>query len=81
MVAHEAFSVVYSADATEVARLKEFGIDLQAASGQSHHKFAVPSLFVVDRAFKVLWAHADLDYKTRPRSSQILTAIDGLGLE
>jgi peroxiredoxin len=81
LVAHEAFRVVHAADDAATARLKSFGMDLEAASGKTHHKFAIPALFVLDRSFTVRWAHADPDYKVRPRSAQILGAIGGLRLE
>lgn len=65
-------------DEAEFARLKGFGIDLERASGRSHHAIAVPSLFVIDGKGVVRWAHANLDYKVRPSTVQILAAIDGL---
>jgi len=74
--AHEAFGIARTADAAEVAKLKSFGIDIETASGRTHHKFAIPALFLVDRSFTVRWAHADPDYKVRPRTPQILAAID-----
>lgn len=77
--AHEAFRVVHRADAEEAARLKGFGIDLERSSGKTHHSFAVPALFLVDAAGKIRWAHADPDYKVRPRTPQILAALDAAG--
>ena len=81
LLAHDAFRVVHTADPAEAAKLKGYGIDLEQSSGRSHHKFAIPALFVVDQSFTVRWAHADPDYKVRPRTAQILGAIDGLRLE
>lgn len=80
LAAHRAYRVLHKADAAEVARLKGFGIDLEASSGREHHTFAVPAIHVIDRAGVVLWAHADADYTSRPSNAQILKAIDGLGL-
>jgi peroxiredoxin len=78
--AHEAFRVVHAAGEAETARLKGFGIDLERSSGKAHHKFAIPALFVVDKKYTVVWAHADPDYKVRPRTPQILASIDELKL-
>ena len=64
----------------EAARLEGLGLDIEGASGRDHHDFAIPSIFVVDRGGVVRWAHADPDYKVRPSTLQILTAIDGLDL-
>lgn len=80
LTAHRAFRVVHRADEAEIARLKSFGHDIEAASGRDHHEFAVPSIFVIDAGGVVRWAHADPDYRTRPSVAQLLAAIDSLGL-
>jgi peroxiredoxin len=77
--AHVAFHVVHHAESEEVAKLKAFGIDVERSSGRTHHDFAVPALFLIDRAGVVRWAHADPDYKTRPSTAQILAALDAAG--
>lgn len=76
LAAHAAFRVLHTADDAEVERLRGFGMDIEKVSGRKHHQFAVPSLFLVDTTGRVRWAHADPDYKTRPRTPQILAAID-----
>ena len=78
--AHEAFRVVHEASEDEVARLKGFGIDIERSSGKTHHKFAVPAVFLIDAHGVVRWAHADPDYKVRPTTAQLLAAIDGAKL-
>jgi peroxiredoxin len=80
LAVHEAFHVVHRADDAEVAKLKGFGIDLETSSGRSHHSFAVPALFLIDRQGVVRWAHADPDDRTRPKTPQILAAIDAAHL-
>lgn len=80
LAAHQAFRVVHRADDAEVERLRGFGTDVEKASGRIHHDFAIPSLFLIDRAGRVRWAHADPDYKTRPRVAHILAAIDAAKL-
>jgi peroxiredoxin len=76
LVAHEAFRVVYAADDAEVERLAKVGLDVEGASGRTHHKFAVPSLFYVESPGVIRWVHIERDYKTRPSPEQILAAID-----
>lgn len=80
LVAHKAFRVVHQADEAEAAKLKGFGIDLEKSSGKAHHAFAIPAIFLIDKGGIVRWAHADIDYKVRPRTPQILAAIDAAGL-
>jgi peroxiredoxin len=60
--------------------MKGFGVNLESYSGQTHHEIAVPSLFLIDGAGVVRWAHSDPDYKVRPSTSQILAAIDATKL-
>jgi peroxiredoxin len=79
LAAHKAFRVIHQADEAEVAKLKGFGIDLEERSGKTHHAFAVPSLFLIDKGGVVRFAHADPEYKVRPRTKQILAAIDAAG--
>lgn len=79
LVVHRAFNVVHQADAAETAKLKGFGLDIERASGKSHHAFAVPSVFIVGKDGLVRWAHVDPDYKVRPSAEQLLTVLDSLG--
>lgn len=78
LVAHEAFRVVHQAGPEEVAKLKGFGLDIEAASGRDHHRFAVPSVFAIDASGTVRWAHVDPDYKVRPSTAQLLDVLDRL---
>lgn len=74
------FRVIHHADDAELAKLEGFGIDLERSSGRAHHDFAIPALFLIDKAGIVRWAHADPDYEVRPRTPQILAAIDAAGV-
>ncbi|MBK7399620.1 MAG: AhpC/TSA family protein [Myxococcales bacterium] len=75
-----AFHVEHHVDDAELAKLKGFGIDLEASSGRKHHVIAIPSLFVIDKEGVVRWAHSESKYTERPSVVQILAAIDGLKL-
>jgi peroxiredoxin len=75
-----AFRVLNKVDEGQVTKMKSFGVDLEAYSGESHHAIAIPSLFLIDKTGTVRWAHSDPDYKLRPSTAQILAAIDQLGL-
>ncbi|MGD8862379.1 MAG: peroxiredoxin-like family protein [Myxococcales bacterium] len=76
--AHAAFNVTHQVDDTELQRLKGLGIDLEKSSGRTHHRIAIPSIFIIDRQGTIRWSHADPDYKTRPSIDQLLAVIDGL---
>jgi len=72
LVAHRAFNVVHVADAAQVKRLAGLGIDLDAYAGESHHSFAIPSIFLVDRSGVIRFVHVDEDYETRPSARQLM---------
>ncbi len=80
LVAHEAFKVVHQVGDEERTKLEGYGIDIEASSGEVHHKFAVPGIFLVDKAGVVRWAHVDPEYKVRPTLDQLLAVIDGAKL-
>ncbi|MGX7835986.1 redoxin domain-containing protein, partial [Campylobacter fetus subsp. venerealis] len=48
MTASRAFGVAYRLDDAALAKYGEYGIDLEAASGQKHHELPVPAVFIVD---------------------------------
>ncbi len=76
LVAHKAFNVVHVPGDAEQRAFAGYGIDLAAYSGEAHKSFAVPSIFLVDQAGIVRFAHVDPDYKTRPSAKQMLAVAD-----
>ena len=74
-VAHEAFHVVNALDKAGYERLVGFGLDIEAWSGRTHHKIAIPAIFLLDTDRTVLWAHAAGDYTVRPTRDQLLPAL------
>lgn len=72
----EAFHLIKNVSPEELAKMRSFGIDLEAYSGRTHHQIAIPALFLIDRTGVVRWAHSDPDFKVRPSTAQILAAID-----
>jgi peroxiredoxin len=76
LTAHRAFNVVHVADAAQQDRLAALGIDLETYAGEAHHSFAIPSIFLVDRAGVIRFAHVDADYETRPSARQLLQIAD-----
>jgi peroxiredoxin len=78
MRAARAFGIAWQVSAAEVAQLAEYGIDLEAASGETHHVLPVPSVFLVDAAGRIRWVYSNPDYKIRPDNVAILEAARGL---
>lgn len=80
LVAHEAFRVVMTLTPELYEAYKGYGIDVETWSGQTHHKFALSSAFLVNSQGVVRWAHVSEDYKRRPSVAQLLAVVDGSGL-
>jgi peroxiredoxin len=76
LIAHKAFNVVHVQTEVEATNMKKFGVDVEQYSGQKHHSFAVPAIFLIDRAGKIRWQHIDNDFKTRPSPAQMLEVAD-----
>jgi peroxiredoxin len=72
---HEAFKIAQEVPPEMVDKLMGFGFDIEQWSGQTHHKMAMPSCFLVDTGGVVQWCHADGDYKVRPSPQQMMEAI------
>ncbi len=74
--AARAFGITFQVPDETVSNYKnDYKIDLEAASGQTHHLLPHPSVFIVDTVGKVRFAHVDPDYKKRLTPEQILAAI------
>jgi peroxiredoxin len=76
LVVHKAFKVLDKLETDYVEKLKSKGMDLKGSSGQDHGTVAVPAMFLIDSGGKVLFAHADKDYKVRPRLTDLLAKLD-----
>jgi peroxiredoxin len=76
LVAHKAFNVVHVQTEAEAKGMTAYGINLETYSGQTHHSYAVASLFLVDKAGKIRWEHVDDNYTTRPTPAQMLEVAD-----
>jgi peroxiredoxin len=69
------FGVAYQVDNNTITNYKrKLNVDLQSSSGQTHHILPVPPVFIVDRGGKIVFIHADPDYKVRVKGAEVLVA-------
>ena len=68
------FGVAYRVDDTTIANYKKFNVDLEHSSGQTHHILPVPAVFIINRTGKIVFVHADPDYKVRMKGAEVLAA-------
>lgn len=72
--AAEAFGLAFRVDDATFERYQGFGIDLEAASGQSHHVLPVPAVYLVDEAGKIEFEYVNPDYRVRVPPAVVLAA-------
>jgi peroxiredoxin len=70
----KAFGIAFQVDAPTLDVYKGYGIDLEVASGQSHHLLPVPSVFVVNRDGLVAFSYVNPDYKQRLHPDVLVAA-------
>ena len=74
LAAARAFGIVFQLDDATLAKYAEYGIDLEAASGQRHHQLPVPSVFLVAAGGKIEWVYSNPDHRVRPDNATLLQA-------
>lgn len=75
MTAAQAFGIAFKVDKETLQRYKGWGIDLEAASGQTHHWLPVPSVFLIGTDGRIRFTYVNPDYKVRIRPSVLIAAI------
>ena len=74
MDAARAFGIAFQVDSETLEAYRGYGIDLEAASGRSHHQLPVPSVFLVEPGGTVRWVYSNPDYQVRPENAALLEA-------
>jgi len=77
MAAAQAFGIAFRVDDATLEKYKGYGIDLEAASGESHHLLPVPAVFIAGTDGTVKFAYANADYKIRLEPAALLAAAKG----
>jgi peroxiredoxin len=72
--AAKAFGIAFKVDDATVEKYKGYGINLEAASGRSHHILPYPSVFIARTHGVIRFAHVNPDYKVRLEPEKILEA-------
>lgn len=65
MDAARAFGIAFRVDSATLEKYTQYGIDLEEASGETHHLLPVPSVFVVDSSGSIQFSYSNPDYKVR----------------
>lgn len=74
------FGIAFKVEDELVAKYKnDYKIDLEKASGQTHHILPVPSVFVVNPSGKIIYAYSNPDYRVRLKGQDVLEAVESAG--
>lgn len=74
MAASKAFGIAFRVDDATVEKYKGYGIDLEAASGETHHLLPVPAVFIVGTDGVISFVYVNPDYKTRLEPEVLIAA-------
>lgn len=74
MAAAKAFGIAFRVDDATVEKYKGYGIDLEAASGETHHLLPVPAVFIAGTDGVISFAYVNPDYKVRLAPEVLLAA-------
>lgn len=74
LAAARSFGVAYKLDDATLTQLKKYGIDVEAASGQTHHVLPVPAVFLVATNGLILFEYVNPDYRVRLDPDLLLAA-------
>ena len=74
MSAARAFGVSFTVDEKTRENLTGFGIDLEAASGKTHHQLPVPAVFIAGTDGTLRFTYVNPDYRIRIHPDVVLAA-------
>lgn len=63
--AAQAFHVAYHVDDATLAKMREYGADLEATTGTKQHELPVPSVFIIDTSGIIRFVYSNPDYTIR----------------
>ena len=72
--ATRAFGVAFRVSAETVERYREYGIDLEAASGRDHHVLPAPSTFLIGKDGIIRFQYTNPDYTLRLHPDVLMAA-------
>lgn len=74
MEAAKAFGLAFTVDSDTLEKYKGYGIDLEAASGETHHMLPVPAVFLIGQDGIIDFVYVNPDYKSRLDPAVLLAA-------
>lgn len=76
MQAASAFGIAFTVDDATLLKYKGYGIDLEEASGESHHVLPVPSVFIAGTDGIIRFVYTNPDYRERLAPDEVIKAAE-----
>jgi peroxiredoxin len=76
--AAKAFHVAYHVDDATLAKMREYGVDLESTTGTKQHELPVPSVFIIDTSGIIRFVYSNPDYTIRLGADALWTAAQRL---
>lgn len=73
MRAARSFGIAFHVDDATVVRYRQYGLDLEGDSGETHHQLPVPAAYVVTEGV-IQFAYVNPNYRVRIDSDVLLAA-------
>jgi peroxiredoxin len=74
----EKYNLILTLDEATLSKYETYGIDVENASGRTHHQIAVPAVFIIGADGHIKWSYVNKDYKVRADNEEILKVLDAL---
>lgn len=78
--AARAFRIAYRVDDATLAKMRDYGIDLEVTTGTKQHELPVPSVFIVDRSGTIRYVYSNADYTVRLGADALWAAASPLAI-
>ena len=78
MSAAEAFGLAFRISEDYYQRAKEYGVDMEEASGETHHALPIPAAYLIDTDGVIRFGHANPDYTQRLSADELRAGVDSV---
>lgn len=76
--AAEAFGLAFRVSDDYYRQAKEYGLDLEEASGETHHALPIPAAYLIDGEGMIRFGHTNPDYTQRLSADELRAGVDGV---
>ena len=76
--AAEAFGLAFRISDDYYRQAKEYGVDMEEASGETHHALPIPAAYLIDGEGMIRFGHTNTDYTVRLSAEELRAGVDSV---